>query len=62
MKATASNTSRQMPIQIAQRLSMARAFECTLGAGIMTANYKRPAGQLGWTTEQLVTMSKAIGL
>ncbi|PZO47033.1 MAG: hypothetical protein DCF15_19530 [Phormidesmis priestleyi] len=59
MKATASNTSRQMLTQIAQRLSYARTFESTFGAGIMTADYKQQARQAGWTSDQLIAMSKA---
>ena len=62
MKATASNTSRQMLTQLAQRLSLAKTFESTFGAGIMTAGYKRQTHLAGWTTDQLIAMSKANSL
>lgn len=60
MKAIASNTSRQMLREIAQRLSLARILEGSLGAGVMTVDYKRAARQPGWTAEQLVVMSNAL--
>ena len=60
MKPTASNTSRQMLTQLAQRLSLAKTLESAFGAGIMTADYKRSARQSGWTTEQLIAMSEAM--
>lgn len=62
MKPTASNTSRQMLTQLAQRLSLARTLESALGAGIMTADYQLSTRPAGWTSAQLIAMSKANAL
>lgn len=62
MKPTSSNTSRQMLTSLAQRLSLARILESSMGAGVMTADYKRSARQAGWSAQQLVTLSNAMVL
>lgn len=62
MKAIASNTSRYTFTQLCQRLSLGRILGDAYGTGAMTADYKRKAVTPGWTTEQLLALSKAKSL
>ena len=63
MKLTAINTSRQEQTNLSYLLRLATTLESAYGAGVMADNSSRDTrGTKGWTTAQLLAMSRSKSL
>ena len=63
MKLTKTNTSRQNQTDFSYLLRLSTALESAFGAGVMTADANQQTHEAnGWTTEQLLAMSKTKSL